>query len=37
MTLIEFLLRKNNLQNRELEIVKNTLREIIPQVVKAEV
>jgi hypothetical protein len=34
---LSFSYEKITLQNRESEIVKNTLREIIPQVVKAEV
>jgi len=34
---LTFSYEKITLQNRESGIVKNTLREIIPQVVKAEV
>jgi hypothetical protein len=34
---LSFSSEKITLLNRELAIVKNTLREIIPQVVKAEV
>jgi hypothetical protein len=34
---LTFSSEKITLQKRELGIVKNTLREIIPQVVKAEV